>query len=45
MIMIISTVFATILFMLIRLFDRGSIDISVSEKPDDSKDYISSETT
>ena len=34
MTMIISTVFVTILFLLIRLFDRGSIDVPDEYTPD-----------
>ena len=44
MLMIISSIIATVFFLLIRFFDRGSYDLTI-DVSDLNKDYISAFTT
>ena len=45
MLMIISTIITTVIFMLVRLFDRGGVQIQINEKFDVLKDYVGAFST
>ena len=45
MLMIISTIITTVIYILVRLFDRGGIKIDIGEKFDVNKDYVGAFST